>query len=121
MRKFGFITLMVMFFVAATAEARSYSSSYKLYSYGGKNASSDYSSGSAGISSSRYGMYKFKKAGSHSKGSRSSRNSTHFNGRTSTQHYNDPTGSKIIYVGAEYLPMPSGNYGRASNRVRVSY
>lgn len=121
MRIFSFVLVLLTFFVVSSAEARS-NSNYTLYSYGG-SVGSNYGNNSIGSSSSRYRMYSY---GNGSSSSYSHRGSSFRRGYSSsyggTQHYKDPTGKRIVYIDATHnLALPSGNYGRATNRVRPSY
>tara|TARA_R110000868_G_scaffold218576_1_gene468922 strand:- start:71891 stop:72238 length:348 start_codon:yes stop_codon:yes gene_type:complete len=115
MRLLGVFVLVVMIFLAPAAFARN-GSNYQMYSYG-SHGNSNYNAYSySGNGSSNYKGYNARSYGRHGSAGRN-----YWRGNYSTNRYNDPTAYRIVYVNKPNPPMPSGNYGRAANRVRVSY
>lgn len=110
--KVGLLGLVLVGASFADADARNSSSRYSMYGYG-SSGNGNYDGGT------RYSSHSpsFEGYTSRSRGGSTGR----YWGSVRVQKYNDPTGKRIIQVSEPTPPLPSGNYGRAFNRLRQAY
>jgi hypothetical protein len=101
MFKIGLLAITLVLTSTGLSQARGAgNSNYNAYGYGSHSPS--------------YDGYDLKSGSGYSNRSR-------YWGNVSVQRYNDPTGKRVVEVRDPTPPLPSGNYGRASNRSRLAY
>lgn len=102
MIKVGLLTTALVLSSIGLSDARSAgNSNYNAYGYGSHSPS--------------YDGYDIRSS------NRSGRSNGRYWGSVSKQSYNDPTGRRTVEIRPSSPPLPSGNYGRAANRLRLAF